>query len=275
MKQLGVLLQAEYRKRRNSYWLPVWIILGITLLMALIVAVVVLGKWGELRIGFSDFTFHYNEFFDAIRASTYIITISMAFIFVLVMLVNSQSSLSKEKELGCELFYRCQPANTWLTTFSRYLMHIYANSLLLLALGVIVALINTIIAACSIGGFHLATALYGSFLAWLIYLKICVVFGSYCFFFSSIFTGNAFFKGTAVLAVVELVFFLIEELFHNKIQLPNIFQSLFAMIGNFKIKADMSISIVSGDLSMLAALIFAATAYIAATLIYKYKGLEN
>ncbi|MDD3715642.1 MAG: hypothetical protein PHT46_00900 [Candidatus Marinimicrobia bacterium] len=274
MKQFWILLQTEYRKRQSSYWLPVWIIAGVALLILLLLLGALIGNWNEIRVGFVNLAFDYEDVYDGVKIASLGIMMMMAFVFTLFMLMNSQNSLSKERELGCELFYRCQPVNIWSSTVSRYLMHIYAGSLLLLGLGIITALITAIITACTVGGFYLGCALYGSLLGWLIYLKICIVFGSMYFLFSAVFRNNAFIKGTAMLGIIELVFYLIEEMFHRTILLPDIFKNLFVMIGSLKADNDLSLAIVLGDVRLIAALLFAGACYAGATLIYKQKRAE-
>ncbi|MFA6792903.1 MAG: hypothetical protein WCY99_02605, partial [Candidatus Neomarinimicrobiota bacterium] len=275
MKQFRVLLQTEYQKRRSSYWLPLWIIGGVALLILLLVLGALIGNWENIQVGFINLTFDYEDIYEGVKIAAFGIMMMMAFVFMLFMIMNTQNSLSKEKELGCELFYRCQPVNIWSSTVSRYLMHIYAGSLLLLGLGIVTALITAVITACTVGGFYLGCALYGSLLGWLIYLKICIVFGSMYFLFSAIFRNNAFIKGTAMLGIVELVFYLIEEMFHRTILLPDIFKNLFVMLGSLNADNDLSLAIVLGDARLIAALLFAGACYSGATLIYQYKRAEG
>jgi hypothetical protein len=274
MKQIYVLLKNEYQKRRSSYWMPVWIIAGISALIALLVLGAVIGNWDNIQLGFGYLPFDFESVGIGVRIAVYGIMMSMSIVFILFMLMNTQSSLSKEKELGCELFYRCQPVSRWSVTGVKYLMHTYASGLLLLGLGLIVALIAAIVTACTVGGFFLGNAVYGALLGFLTFLKFCLVFGSLYFFFSAVFKNNAFVKGTILLGIIELVFFLIETLFRKAIILPNIFTNLFALVGDLNVNEELSLGMVIGDPRLIIAVFLAAAFYIGGSLIYQYKPCE-
>ncbi|MEA2077332.1 MAG: hypothetical protein U9O95_04870 [Candidatus Marinimicrobia bacterium] len=274
MSHYLTLLKTEYIKRKSSYWLPVWIVAGIVLLVLVISITAMVAHWDEIEIGMINMAFDYEDIQDGVMFGTYGSMILVVFVFSIFLLIMSQSSLSKEKELGCELFYRCQPVNIWICTAAKYLMHVFAGAVFLLGLGLILGLIMAIVLASTMGGFYLGSAIVGSLLGVVLYLKIALVFGSLFFLFSSIFKNNAFLKGTIFLGLIDLVFFLIEEITRNTINMPSIYEGLVALLGNLNVDADLSLGYVLADYRLLIALVFAGACYAGATLIYKYKTPE-
>ena len=274
MSHYLTLLKTEYIKRKTTYWLPVWIIAGIMLLVLIISITAMVANWDEIQIGMLNMTFDYNDIQDGVKLGTYGTMIFAVFIFSIFLLINSQSSLSREKELGCELFYRCQPVNIWTCIAAKYLMHIFASTILLLGVGFILALIMAIVLISTMGGFYFGASLVGMLLGVVLYLKLCLVFGSLYFLSSAIFKNNAFLKASIFLGIIELVFYLIEELFRNTINLPSIYGGLVSMLGNLNMDSDITIGSSLADYRLLIALLFAGACYAGATLIYKYKNTE-
>ncbi len=274
MSHFITLIKTEYLKRKHAYWMPVWIIAGIAAIVLIVSVTAAIVHWEEIQIGFLNMAFDYEDIQDGVKVGAFGTLAFMAFIFFIFMLINVQSSLSKEKELGCELFYRCQPVNIWTCTASRYLMHVFAGAVLLLGLGILVALVTSVVSAFTVGGFYPGSALMGALLGVIIYLKLCLVFGSLYFFFSSVFRNNAFIKGTAVLGIIELLFYLIEELLRNTVSLPNIFSGLIGLAGNFNVDSGLTLADVLGDYRLIIAFLFAGACYAGGTLIYKYKTSE-
>ncbi len=274
MSHFITLIKTEYLKRKSAYWLPVWIIAGITLLVLIIALTAMIANWDEIQVGFFNMAFDYEDIQDGVKIGMYGAMAFIAFVFALFMLMSAQNSLSKEKELDCELFYRCQPINIWTCSAAKYLMHVYAGTVLLFIVGFVVAIITAIASAWTIGGFYPGSALYGMLLGIITYLKVCLIFGSLYYFFSSIFNNNAFIKGTALLGIIELIFYLIEELFRNTISLPNIFTNLVAMMGNIGMNGELSLKYALGDYNLLLGVLFAGACYIGATFIYRYKRTE-
>ena len=153
-------------------------------------------------------------------------------------------------------------------------MHVFASTILLLGLGIIHALIMAILLASTMGGFYLGAAMVGMLLGVILYLKLCLVFGSLFFLFSAIFKNNAFLKGAIFLGLIDFVFFLIEELLRNTINMPSIYEGLFSLMGNLKVDSDINFGNALGDYRLLLALLFAGACYAGATLIYKRKTIE-
>lgn len=274
MSHYLTLLKTEYIKRKSSYWLPVWIVAGIALLVLIISITAMVANWDKIEIGMINMAFDYEDIQDGVMFGTYGSMILVVFVFSIFLLITSQSSLSKEKELGCELFYRCQPVNIWISTAAKYLMHVFGGAVLLLGIGLILGLIMAIVLASTMGGFYLGSAIVGSLLGVVLYLKIALVFGSLLFLFSSIFKNNAFLKGAIFLGLIDLVFFLIEEITRNTINMPSIYEGLVALLGNLNVDADLGLGYILADYRLLIALVFAGACYAGATLIYKHKTIE-
>ena len=271
MNTIYALFRTEYLKRKNAYWMPVWIIAGLTAvaLIALIIA------W--LNPYTPDVMMHAGDGAESLRIGMYGIMFSLGMIFFIFLVLTSQSSLNLEKQLGSDLFFRCQPVRLWDLTLVKYIMHVYASSVLLLATGIVFALVLSFVSLFAFGGFHLGEALYGTFLGWLLYLKTAMVLGSLFFLFSAVFKNNAFLRGVATLGILEGVLALIETIFRHTISLPGVFSNIVAMIGHFGVEDmdEINMAIVMGDYRILIGLVFAAACYAAATYIYKYRAKDS
>ena len=155
-------------------------------------------------------------------------------------------------------------------------MHVYASSILLLGVGLIFALILSIVSAFFIDGFFLGQALWGTILGWLNYLKLAVVFGSLMYLLSAIFKNNALLKGAAALGILEGLFAIIEAIFRHRINMPDVFVSLGRMVGNLGLDDidTINMGLVMGDYRILFGILFAGLCYTAATLIYKLRAKD-
>lgn len=274
MSHFLTLIKTEYLKRKPVYWTPVWIVGIIAVIVVVVSLTAMIANWDVIQYGFINMSFDYEDIQDGVKLGTYGTMLLAVFIFSIFLLITSQNSLSKEKELGCELFYRCQPVNIWTCTAAKYLMHVFAGGVLLFAIGLVVGLILAIVFASTMGGFYLGSAFVGSLLSVILYLKIALVFGSMYFLFSTIFKTNAFLKGTIFIGLIDLFFVLVEEITRNTVNMPSIFEGLFAMLGNMNIDSQISIGSALGDYRLLIALLFAGACYAGATLIYQYKTTE-
>jgi len=274
MSNFLTLIKTEYLKRKKAYWTPALIVGIITVIILVVSLTAVIANWDVIQYGFINMSFDYDDIRDGVMFGTYGSMILVVFVFSIFLLITSQSSLNREKELGCELFYRCQPVNIWVCTASKYLMHVFAGGVLLFGVGLMLGLILAIALSSTMGGFYLGAALVGSLLGFVLYLKIALVFGSLYFLFSSVFKTNAFLKGTILVGLFDFVMSLIEELTRNTVNMPKISEGLVALMGNLNVDADLSLGYVLGDYRLLIALIFAGACYAGATLIYQYKTTE-
>lgn len=270
MEQIKTLLLAEYRKRKSYYWWPVWIVAGLTVLSFAALLIVWIIESPDITIYGND------EGPMGLRIGMYGVMFSFAIIFLAFMGLGAQTSLNRERQLGSELFFRCQPVSFWKVTGVKYLMHVYSSSVLLLGIGLIFALILTIVSAFIADGFYLGQALYGTFLGWLNYLKLAMVFGSLCFLFSAIFTNNALLKGAAALGILEGTLAIIESIFRHRIVLPDVFVSLGKMVGQMGLDdiEQVNMGMVMGDWRILIGILFAAGCYVGASLIYKLRAKD-
>ena len=271
MNQIKTLLLTEYQKRKSSYWWPVWIIAGliglslIALLVAIIVDspnIVMYGGAGEGAMG--------------LRIGMYGVMFSFGIIFLAFTGMGAQTSLNRERQLGSDLFFRCQPASVWKVTGVKYFMHVYASSILLLGVGLIFAIAMAIVSAFYIDGFYLGQALYGTFLGWLNYLKLILVFGSLCYLLSAIFKNNALLKGAAALGILEGLFAIIEAIFRHTVEMPDVFVTLGKMVGNMGLDEidTVNMGMVMGDYRILFGLLFASFCYVSGTLIYQLRAKD-
>lgn len=267
MEQLKTMLLVEYRKRKSTYWWPVWIIAGLTVLSLITMLIVWLIESPDIVMYGGD------GGKMGLRIGMYGVMFSFGVVFLAFMGLGAQSSLNREKQLGSDLFFRCQPVCYWKVTGVKYFMHVYASSILLLAVGLLFAIILTIVSAFSGNGFYLGQAFYGTFLGWLNYLKLVLVFGSLCFLFSAVFKNNALLLGAAALGILEGFFAIIEAIFRHQILLPNVFVSLGKMVGNMGLDDidSVDMAMVMGDWRILIGVVFAAVCFVAASLIYKFR----
>ncbi len=271
MEQIYALIKTEYLKRKNSYWLPVWIISGFLGLMLIALFIAMLANVSDIHF-FNDGTGTL-----AARTGSYGLMFFFAMIYFIFLVLMSQSSLNRERQLGCDLFFRCQPVNIWRVCGVKYLMHVYGGLAWLAGLGIIAALIMAFIGLGTGLGFPLGQALYGSFLGLLAYLKVAVVIGSLLFLFSAVFTHNAFLKGVAVMGIAEGLLAVTEAIFRHQIDLPGIFGNLFAMVGNLNAETmdTVKMSSVMGDPRFVWGLLFAAACFLSATFIYRHRAKDS
>jgi ABC-type transport system involved in multi-copper enzyme maturation permease subunit len=274
MYKFITLLKTEYTKRKSSYWTPVWIILGITAVSLLAALIAAIGNWADINIGMMDMSYDFDDMQSGMRLGAYGSMMFVIIVFLVFLIINTSNSLSKEKQLGCDLFYRCQPVSIWSITAAKYVMHVFASTLWLIGVGLIYILIITIVSSATIGGFYLGSTFVGLLMGVILYLKICLVFGSLFFLFSAIFKNNSLIKGAAILGIVEFLFFAIEELLRNTIKLPSVYGSLASLLGNLNFEEGPSMASMILDYRVLIAILFAGVCYAGATLIYKYKTTE-
>lgn len=270
------LLKTEYIKRKNTYWLPIWIIGGLLVLILFVSLIALLSPNPDINLNISDLMDDTANPGSAIRIAVYAITLGLAWIFAFFMVMTAQNSLSKEKELGCELFYHCQPVNIWLNTASKYTMHVLASAVGIFAVGLVIALVTSSVGIVAYGTFNIFNGIYGAFLALLTYMKICLVFGSLFFLFSGVFNGNSFLKGLGALGILEGVLVIIEVIFRHTISFPSIFGSLFSLLGGMEMEFmdEITFAAVVGDIKVVVIILFAAFCYTSGTLLYKFKPIE-
>lgn len=274
MTTLLTLIKTEYIKRKSSYWIPVWVIAGIVAVALLVGGIATMTNSVDIQVNLMDFSFDYEDMQEGMRAGSLGSLILVLFVFSIALMVNAPNSLSKEKQLGCDLFYRCQPVNIWLSTLAKYIMHVLAGLVWVLGVGFIYTLVFVIVSSITMGGFYLGASLLGLIMAGVIYLKISLVFGSLFFLFSAMFKNNGLLKGLILLGLVDLVFFLIEQLLRNTVDLPSVYSLLVLLLGNLNIEEASGLQGIVLDLKFLISFFFAGACYTGATLIYKSQPTE-
>ncbi len=270
MRKIIALFRSEFQKNKSSYLMPVWIIAGM-LAVSLIAALVARFALNENVYFFSP---ELNR--DGLRIGLYGIMFAFSLIFFMFLVLTAQSSLNREKQLGSDLFFRCQPVSAWRVTGVKYIMHVYAASLVLAALGIIMALVLSFAGLFTGNGFPVGSALYGVFLGWIAYVKVAMVLGSLLFLFSAVFRSSALLKGAAALGILEGLFAIIEAIFRHRITLPDVFATLFSLMGDLGVENmdSISMNMLLGNSGILFALVFAALCYTGATVIYKMRSKD-
>lgn len=275
MANLITLLKTEYLKRKKTYWTPVWIIAGIVLGVLFLTLIASWTHKVDVQINMMDLSMFFEDMGKGMYINAMGSMMLVLFAFSISLLINAPTSLSKEKQLACDLFYRCQPVNVWLNTAAKYIMHVLSGVLGVIVVGFILTFILTIASAKPMGGFYLGAALGGMLAAVVLYFKVCLVFGSLFFLFSAIFKNSAIVKGLIVMALIDFVFYLIEQIFRNTIDLPSIYQMLISLLGNVNIEEAPGVGKMIWDVKFLISILFAGFCYSGATLIYKYQKTEG
>ena len=121
MEQLKTMLLVEYRKRKSTYWWPVWIIAGLTVLSLITMLIVWLIERPDIVMYGGD------GGKMGLRIDMYGVMFSFGVVFLAFMGLGAQSSLNREKQLGSDLFFRCQPVCYWKVTGVKYFMHVGNN----------------------------------------------------------------------------------------------------------------------------------------------------
>ncbi|MFA6618392.1 MAG: hypothetical protein WCT23_04920 [Candidatus Neomarinimicrobiota bacterium] len=274
MAHLITLLKTEYLKRKKTYWTPVWIIAGI---MGGVILLGLIASWThkvDVQVNMMDLSMFFEDMGKGMYVNAMGTMMLVVFAFSISLLINAPTSLSKEKQLGCDLFYRCQPINIWLNTAGKYIMHVLSGVLGVIVVGFIVTFILTIASAKAMGGFYLGAALSGMFVAVVLYFKVCLVFGSLFFLFSAIFKNSAIVKGLITMALIDFVFYLIEQIFRNTIDLPSIYQLLTSLLGDVNLNDPPGLGKMIWDVKFLISILFAGLCYTGGSLIYKYQRTE-
>lgn len=274
MTSLLTLLKTEYLKRKKTYWIPVWVIAGIVGGALLIAGIASMVNTPDIQVNLMDFSFDFEDMQEGMRVGAFGSMILVLFVFWISMLVSAPNSLSKEKQLGCDLFYRCQPVNIWLSTLAKYIMHVFASLLWVTGVGIIYVFIVVIVSSITMGGFYFGSSMLGLLMAIVLYLKVCLVFGSLFFLFSAIFKNNGLLKGLIFLGLIDGVFFLIEQLFRNTVDMPSIYEMLGSLLGNINMDDAPRLGEMIWDIKFLLAFLFAGVCYTGATLIYKKQTTE-
>lgn len=218
MYKFKALLKKDLQIGRKTIIMPVWIVLGYYVLVALGILI----AWIK-----TDFSFDLSEidFTDApnLYLLSYIAGIAiMSFptiLAVIFTLILTQSSLNEDLRRGSELFHRSQPISVWWRSLSKYITGIAGNWLTFIAIGVL-NIILVVIGLSLVHQLRLDFLLAGWLQAFVSMMKITLIVGSICFFFSAIFKDKAFLQGLAMLVGIQFLIWILNLLLGWNLPLP-------------------------------------------------------
>jgi len=232
MNKFKALLIKDLQINKKILMMPVWILLGYYLLVLLGLGV------AYVR---SDFHFSLSDIHMPDMSTLYIVSYLagigimsfpgiMAGIFTLIL---TQSALNEDIRRNSELFHRSQPVSLWLRTLSKYVSGIAGNWLTYLGLGLFNLIIVTIVLAL-VHQLRFDFLMAGWLQAFVATMKITLIVGSICFFFSSIFKDKAFLQGLAILVGIQFLIWIFNTMFGWNLPLP--LNYLYDLIGTNSIK---------------------------------------
>jgi len=284
MSKLKALLKKDLQIGKKTLIMPVWIVLGYYLLVILGVAV------AYIR---SDFQFSWGDMdmleMPSLHIMSYLAGIGimsfpgiLAVIFTLIM---TQCALNEDIRRNSELFHRSQPVSVWFRSLSKYISGIAGNWLTFLAIGLF-NLIIVIVVLALIHQLRLDFLMAGWLQAFVAMMKITLIVGSICFFFSAIFKDKAFLQGLAILVGIQFLIWILNILLGWNLPLP--LNYLYELFGSNSLKGIESYVTESEvvylinrnwqDLIVswrnLIQILFSGILFICSTLIYKSKEIK-
>ncbi|MBN2460879.1 MAG: hypothetical protein JXB60_04670 [Candidatus Cloacimonetes bacterium] len=220
MNKFRTLLLKEYWIEKKQLLVPVWITLGYYLLALIGVLIAYFRSEGEIShvVRGIDFT-------DASVNAGISYIVNMAHVIfpgllcILFTIILTQSALNEDIRRNFELFHRSQPVSIWLRSLAKYTVGIAGNLLVLLAIVLFNFIVSSII-LLALGLYSPGPALAGMIQSYLGHIKLALIIGSICFFFSAVFKDKAFFNGIAILFGVNFLFLIFNVLFNWKLPLP-------------------------------------------------------
>jgi len=134
MRKFKALLKKDLQIGKKTLLMPVWIILGYYILIAIALLIAFLRS--DLQINLADLDFsnasslHIISYLAGLGIMSF--PAVLAAIFTLIM---TQSGLNEDIRWNSELFHRSQPVSVWLRSLSKYVSGIAGNWLTYLAIG--------------------------------------------------------------------------------------------------------------------------------------------
>lgn len=217
MNKFKALLRKDYLVYRNTLFAPLWIVAGLYLLIIIALGIGLIK--GSINLQFLPFDIDEDPL-PAVNFLLNMMTVGLPSLLVLIFTVSiAQSALNEDLRKNCELFHRSQPVSFWLRTFSKFTLSIGGNWLILLIIGIFNFIImNSILAYFR--QFLLGAGLLGMLIAFIHFMKIILLIGSFSFLLSSVFKDNAFFKGMGFLLGIEVLFSVVNLLLGLHLPLP-------------------------------------------------------
>lgn len=218
MYKFKALLRKDLQIGKKTLIMPVWIVLAYYVLVALGIMI----AWIKMDFSFDlsaiDFSESPNLFVLSYIAGIGIMSFPtiLAVIFTLIL---TQSGLNEDIRRGSELFHRSQPISVWYRSLSKYITGIAGNWLTFLGIGLL-NIILAVIGLLIVKQLRLDFLLAGWLQAFIGMMKITMIVGSICFFFSAIFKDKAFLQGLAILVGVQFLLWILNLLLGWNLPLP-------------------------------------------------------
>jgi len=284
MNKFKALLKKDLWINKKTLMMPIWIILGYYLLTLVGLGIAYFRADFQLSLGDIDFSDAPSLYIlsYAVGAGIMSFPLALAMIFTLI---TTQSGLNEDIRRNSELFHRSQPVSVWLRSLSKYISGIGGNWLTYLAIGVFNLLI-VLIVLIVMHQLNLVFLLSGWLQAFVGMMKMTMIIGSICFFFSAIFKDKAFLQGLAIIVGVQFLLLIMNFLFGWNLPLPlNYVYELFKTNTFTKIESIVTESEVMHLINRnwqelvfswrnLVQIMFSAVLFIFSTLIYKRKEIK-
>jgi hypothetical protein len=218
MYKFKALLKKDLQISKKTLIMPVWIVLAYYILLALGILI------AYIKTGLSfDITNLDLSNSPSLNILSYIVGIGImsfpSILAVIFTLILTQSSLNEDLRRGSELFHRSQPISVWFRSLSKFVSGIAGNWLTFLAIGVL----NIILAGIGlliVDQLRVDFLLAGWLQAFVGMMKITLIIGSICFFFSAIFRDKAFLQGFAILVGIQFLLWILNQLLGWHLPLP-------------------------------------------------------
>ncbi|KQC03447.1 MAG: hypothetical protein APR54_09380 [Candidatus Cloacimonas sp. SDB] len=218
MRKFKALLKKDLQIGKKTLLMPIWIILGYYILIAIALLIAFLGS--DLQINLADIDFsdapsvHIISYVAGLGIMSF--PVILAAIFTLIM---TQSGLNEDIRWNSELFHRSQPVSVWLRSLSKYVSGIAGNWLTYLAIGLL-NLIIVVVILLSLNQLRLDFLLAGWLQALVGMMKITLIIGSFCFLFSALFKDKAFLQGLAIIVGIHFLVLILNFLLGWNLPLP-------------------------------------------------------
>jgi ABC-type transport system involved in multi-copper enzyme maturation permease subunit len=231
---MKALIVKDLQINRKTLLVPVWFVLALYLLSAVMVTVAI-SKGGEnVVVGGVPIELLNNP--DLSRIISFAVQVGLflgilGFLFATSMIILGSTLLNSDVKHKCELFHRSQPVSVWEITASRFIAGIGGLVGVAFAIGLFQYLVGNltllIITPLKVDWW---LSLNGFLAGWAHLSVSLLVLGSICFFLSSVFRDNAFGKGALILGAVELAIVIIDKTMNIHIPSPSV--GLFKLIGS-------------------------------------------
>ncbi len=216
MHKFKALMIKDWFTHKKMVLVPFWITLGFYVFILLGAAVAYFK--GDINLQLSNIQASEN-----LAAISYVINsgivILPGLISLILTIILTQGALNEDIQNNSELFHRSQPVSIWFRSGSKFAFGIASNWLVL----IIIALINFVVINIILAifqQFEFYPAFAGLIQTLIKYMKLGLIIGSLAFFCSSIFKDKAFFQGFAITLAVQILFLILNTIYHWNLPLP-------------------------------------------------------